>query len=550
MGKNKFAAIVALSCVLAIGSVAAACGFGGKGRENGSSNESERVSLSGQESVFIPRESVSDGFPDRETDYESAGEPTEESTFDVEPDTVAPVLSIAGEKTFTVEPGEELLLPVATAVDDRDGDVSGDIVIATEPAEYASIADGRFLSDVLGCYAVFYSVKDAAGNETSERIEVNVISERYAETFDVSGFDDISALGKPAKGERAVYKENFAAGGDSPLISSAKLPAYVKPEAGVRAISGNSLVIDYGKCAGGANEWIADGLSPYLKSGRWEVSFDVKLISGTGFSDFYFCYRKIGEGSSFERQVSLAEMREGETKHVSYSRILDFDDGAWQFCVLKRNRNGDAVLALDNFTFAYTNINFKTTYPTEEELKAGYTYDWTKNYTPISSAEPVLLDEVENNEAKSAMEASEGFGKTLMHLTGSGGHEITSLSKTFSPDFFRKGYVYTFELWYYAVTPGTNYLIATDGTPANHMIKQGVFKEGLQKATIEYTVAENDVGITFFTGNAVDIYLGNMTITLKEPAGNLVMPAGTCVCDAGENQSGTLTRREVFRFKR
>ena len=65
-----------------------------------------------------------------------------------------------------------------------------------------------------------------------------------------------------------------------------------------------------------------------------------------------------------------------------------------------------------------------------------------------------------------------------------------------------------------------------------------------------YTVAENDVGITFFTGNAVDIYLGNMTITLKKPAGNLVMPAGTCVCDAGENQSGTLTRREVFRFKR
>ena len=110
--------------------------------------------------------------------------------------------------------------------------------------------------------------------------------------------------------------------------------------------------------------------------------------------------------------------------------------------------------------------------------------------------------------------------------------------------------MYTFELWYYAVTPGTNYLIATDGTPANHMIKQGVFKKGLQKATIEYTVAENDVGITFFTGNAVDIYLGNMTITLKKPAGNLVMPAGTCVCDAGENQSGTLTRREVFRFKR
>ena len=110
---------------------------------------------------------------------------------------------------------------------------------------------------------------------------------------------------------------------------------------------------------------------------------------------------------------------------------------------------------------------------------------------------------------------------------GSGGHEIASLSKAFNPDYFRKGYVYTFEIWYYAITPGTNYLIALDGTPANHMIKQGVFQKGLQKATIEYTVAENDAGITFFTGNAVDIYLGNMTITLKGPAGNSVMTAGT-----------------------
>ena len=102
MGKNKFAAIVALSCVLAIGSVAAACGFGGKGRENGSSNGSEKISMSGQESVFIPRESISDGFPDRETDYESAGEPTEESTFDVEPDTVAP----AKGNTVSLKDGE------------------------------------------------------------------------------------------------------------------------------------------------------------------------------------------------------------------------------------------------------------------------------------------------------------------------------------------------------------------------------------------------------------------------------------------------------------
>lgn len=543
--KNKFTAIVALACAFAISLAAVGCGAGGKESADGSTKEGKMIS-SGSASVSAPEESVSE----RETDSGSAGESAGESSVDNKPDTAAPVLTIAGEKTFIIEPGEELILPVATAVDDRDGDVSDNIVIEAVPAEYTKIADGRFLSDVLGFYAVIYSVKDGAGNETSEKIDVNVTSEKYAETFDVSGSDDIAALGKPAKGEHAFFKENFAKGVDSPLISSAGLASHVKPEAGVRAISGNSLVIDYGKCAGAENEWIANGLSPYLKPGKWEVSFDVKLVSGTGFSDFYFGYRKVGGESSSERQVSLAEMKEGETKHISDSRICDFDDGVWQFRIYKRNRNGDAVLTLDNFTFIYTNVVYKTTYPSEEELKAGFTYDWTENYTPISSAEPVLLDEVDNNEARSAMEGSEGFGKTLMHLTGSGGHEITSLSKTFSPDFFRKGYVYTFELWYYAVTPGTNYLIATDGTPANHMIKQGVFKKGLQKATLEYTVAENDVGITFFTGNAVDIYLGNMTITLKKPAGNLVMPAGTCVCDAGENQSGTLTRREVFRFKR
>lgn len=521
--KNKFTAIVALACAFAISLAAVGCGAGGKESADGSTKEGKMIS-SGSASVSAPEESVSE----RETDSGSAGESAGELSVDNKPDTAAPVLTIAGEKTFIIEPGEELILPVATAVDDRDGDVSDNIVIEAVPAEYTKIADGRFLSDVLGFYAVIYSVKDGAGNETSEKIDVNVTSEKYAETFDVSGSDDIAALGKPAKGEHAFFKENFAKGVDSPLISSAGLASHVKPEAGVRAISGNSLVIDYGKCAGAENEWIANGLSPYLKPGKWEVSFDVKLVSGTGFSDFYFGYRKVGGESSSERQVSLAEMKEGETKHISDSRICDFDDGVWQFRIYKRNRNGDAVLTLDNFTFIYTNVVYKTTYPSEEELKAGFTYDWTENYTPISSTDPVFLEDVTDAEARNAMVgAGDGFGKTVMRLTGSGGHEIASLSKAFNPDYFRKGYVYTFEIWYYAITPGTNYLIALDGTPANHMIKQGVFQKGLQKATIEYTVAENDAGITFFTGNAVDIYLGNMTITLKGPAGNSVMTAGT-----------------------
>jgi len=82
-----------------------------------------------------------------------------------EPDTTAPVITISGENPATVEAGASGYLDAgATALDDKDGDVSASILVT-------STVD----TTTPGDYSVTYTVQDAAGNESTATRAISVV---------------------------------------------------------------------------------------------------------------------------------------------------------------------------------------------------------------------------------------------------------------------------------------------------------------------------------------------------------------------------------------
>ena len=76
----------------------------------------------------------------------------------VEPDTVAPVITLLGDSPLEVDQGATYTDPGATASDDRDGDLSAGIVVGGDTVE----------TDTAGEYTVTYDVSDAAGNAAEQ----------------------------------------------------------------------------------------------------------------------------------------------------------------------------------------------------------------------------------------------------------------------------------------------------------------------------------------------------------------------------------------------
>ena len=81
-------------------------------------------------------------------------------------DSVAPVITLTGDDPQTVERGSAYVEQGATATDDTDGDISGNIVIDASAVDI----------NVVGSYGVTYNVSDAAGNPAVEVVRtVNVV---------------------------------------------------------------------------------------------------------------------------------------------------------------------------------------------------------------------------------------------------------------------------------------------------------------------------------------------------------------------------------------
>tara|TARA_X000000950_G_C13724788_1_gene581763 strand:+ start:65 stop:760 length:696 start_codon:yes stop_codon:yes gene_type:complete len=93
-------------------------------------------------------------------------------------DTTAPVITLLGDATVTIEVGSDYTDAGATAVDSYDGDITNDIVVVN-PVD----------TDVVGTYTVTYNVSDSSSNAA-----VEVTREVIVENSLTTGHDLINSI--------------------------------------------------------------------------------------------------------------------------------------------------------------------------------------------------------------------------------------------------------------------------------------------------------------------------------------------------------------------
>ncbi len=157
-----------------------------------------------------------------------------------------------------------------------------------------------------------------------------------------------------------------------------------------------------------------------------------------------------------------------------------------------------------------------TTYFTREQYtSAAQTYDFTTAYTSIGNATAIFASDIPNAAVREAIADDARFGETLMRIDGSSTFTLTAF--TGNEDLFSVGYTYYLTVHYYAVR-----CAVTDGYVSNLYASggerqaYGAFASGLQTTTFIYTVADGDNALAF-VGDDLDIYVGSITITAKEP---------------------------------
>ena len=99
------------------------------------------------------------------------------------PDETAPVVTLNGNASISLYQFTTFADPGATALDNRDGDVSGSIVIS-----------GNVNTNIPGAYTLTYTVSDAAGNSASTTRTVNVIVDTVAPVITLNGSATLSIV--------------------------------------------------------------------------------------------------------------------------------------------------------------------------------------------------------------------------------------------------------------------------------------------------------------------------------------------------------------------
>ncbi|WOD45088.1 immunoglobulin-like domain-containing protein [Hwangdonia lutea] len=103
-------------------------------------------------------------------------------TVNVVPDTTAPVITLNGASTINLNVGDVYNEQGATASDNKDGDITANIIIGGD------IVD----TNTAGTYVVTYNVSDAAGNPATEVTRtVNVVSDTTAPVITLNGASTI-----------------------------------------------------------------------------------------------------------------------------------------------------------------------------------------------------------------------------------------------------------------------------------------------------------------------------------------------------------------------
>lgn len=312
---------------------------------------------------------------------------------------------------YSIPAGDTLTLPVPVATDNAGKDISEDVQIVCQSTQ---IKDGKFSSDIAQKHIVYYRVTDIVGNNSDiVSIEVDV-SPYHSETDLSKEENDLSKLSTDG-----TFKENFAKGTESPLVQNI-LTDSVYISGNEDAIAGNSLFIDYPQFPTPA--FFTDLLTGMMGYGVYKIEFDLKLIRGEGEKNWFAGVYQ-SDSSQINQNFDLSSMKIGDIEHFVFEAAGIKEHYFYCFTM---SETTNMTIALDNFVITYEEgIEVENSVPTQEELKEGYTWDWTQQAMNVSGAMIV--------ETPKDLQGKNGFSANSLKITSGGNHYITALDGLLVP---------------------------------------------------------------------------------------------------------------------
>lgn len=507
---------------------------GGTAPTSGEYAEGETFTLA--QNTFTSETHTFTGWNDGAADYAAGATytmPAKNVTFTAQweenADTEAPVITYAAGKqdSYTTTAGTPVTLPSATATDAVDGEVELEVTVTSKGATVTKAADGyTFASDTAGEYDVSYYAVDSSDNEVEEFISVTVDPVK-AETELEQGQNNLSNLAQ----SEVTFVENFGKGYESPLAKGFDFSqATGKPNASIVAnensIAGNSLIIDYTTCAWNTNTqfWFGS-LDNYLRSGKWTISMDVKVLGGTAPSGLYFSFIYDGDNDGQNQPMALGKV--GETKTIEFSAIKSLDETkTWHFRTFFYT--GDASYKYDDFRIAIDNIRITVKEVvnavvertgTPKELAAtdldgnGYTLTGADdNYTALTNMKYLDKSKLVAGDYLTAEQAANlttenGFNSDYVILAT----EQLSWFESLNDLCTDSGYEYTITMKVYAPTGSNWHMNHSDGG-AHAFVQQPNFN-GVTTFTMTFVGAASNRKIGLYRDGGQNIFIGDITIS-------------------------------------
>lgn len=431
-----------------------------------------------------------------------------------------PVLKMPEVLTYQASVGTAFTLPTVTAKDYKGNDITSSIEIE-DLNEKGSIKNGVFTAAIAGEHTLSYYVEDPndANLFTEGEIKINVAA-AHEETFDVTGYDDPSALAN-----YGTFKENFGKGIKSPTYRSiADSNNATHLSGGEDAINGNSLIIDANKTAGSAARCIFfNQFNDYFKRGisaTYTVSFSYKILSNDvgNFSNFYLQLN--WDGSSGLNQTFVPSNAQVNTVYeASFSfpgTKIPTTGNAWFGLFKLSGSNTDTIIAIDNLTFSAKEVaQVNAVVPSSEQLTNGFTFDMENNGTESTNGETVIIDKIENTDAKTAMKANDNFGKNALKLTNADDHLFAGLTK----NNMVVGKKLTIEVYYYSVNnKGLHYIMMGDNGNPTLQIEDKEVSGNIRVTKYEGVIESgwNQLNIYGQGNSSFEIYIGKINLKLAE----------------------------------
>lgn len=431
-----------------------------------------------------------------------------------------PVLKMPEVLTYQASVGTAFTLPTVTAKDYKGNDITSSIEIE-DLNEKGSIKNGVFTATIAGEHTLSYYVEDSNDADlfTEGEIKINVAA-AHEETFDVTGYDDPSALAN-----YGTFKENFGKGIKSPTyraIADSNNATHLS--GGEDAISGNSLIVDANKTAGSAARCIFfNQFNDYFKRGisaTYTVSFSYKILSNDvgNFSNFYLQLN--WDGSSGLNQTFVPSNAQVNTVYeASFSfpgTKIPTTGNAWFGLFKLSGSNTDTIIAIDNLTFSAKEVaQVNAVVPSSEQLTNGFTFDMENNGTESTNGETVIIDKIENTDAKTAMKANDNFGKNALKLTNADDHLFAGLTK----NNMVVGKKLTIEVYYYSVNnKGLHYIMMGDNGNPTLQIEDKEVSGNIRVTKYEGVIESgwNQLNIYGQGNSSFEIYIGKINLKLAE----------------------------------